>query len=521
MDAILDPAKVEAFSSYADHHELFDLFENMVKSVLVEMPQDPLQHMIDHLKQPTLPAIVICGPPRSCVNNLAQKVAAHLNTVHISVNALLVSAIERQTSLGQQARPFMEKGQLVPDQVIHNLVSQRLQEHDVITTGFVLEGYPATKDQAVAFQMKGVFLTSFVWIDCDDNAILDYNAGLVTDPIHKRDYHEVYSPPPNDSEILGRLVHREYNSRESVTKRLHYYRRHIPAVASCFHRAKICKRLKYMDAHGIWGREDQVFHDVINVLGGKRVTRAPRQFRLVIQGLPGSGKSSLAAEIEKKYGFVHVSPKKIILEEVSSKSRGAKALLDYIHCPDETPDDLITHLIIKRLQRSDCVNQGWVLEGYPNTKAQATALKDKGIVPNRLIWLKTTEETCRNRLSKRRQDPLTGRLANLTAPPQDISINLVESWPLHDPVADKEETVLDRIKKRSGLKKELESLYGYRKNVIPKLGTVPVESDGIMQEVDAEGLGEKDSKGRQPAFERVLELVDDILMKPIPVALDA
>ncbi|KAJ3004168.1 UNVERIFIED_CONTAM: Adenylate kinase 8 [Siphonaria sp. JEL0065] len=520
MDSILDPSKIEAFSSYADHHELFDLFESMVKSVLVELPQDPLQHMIDFLKQPTLPAIVICGPPRSCVNRIAQKVAAHLNTVHISVNALLVSAIERQTSLGQQARPFMEKGQLVPDQVIHNLVSQRLQEHDVVTTGFVLEGFPATKDQAVAFQMKGVFLTSFVWIDCDDNAILDYNAGLLTDPIQKRDYHEIYKPPPKDEDIQNRLVRREYNSRESVKKRLHYYRRHVPAVSSCFHRAKIGKKLTYMDNHGIWGREDQVFHDVIDVLGGKRVTRAPRQFKLVIQGLPGSGKSSLAAEIERKYGFVHVSPKKIILEEVSSKSRGAKALLDFIHCPDETPDDLLVDLVIKRLQRSDCVNQGWVLEGFPNTKAQANALKDKGIIPNRLIWLRASEETCYNRLAKRRQDPLTGRLANLILLPKDASITEIESWPLHDPVADKESTVLDRIKKRTGLKKELEGLYGYRKSV-PKVGPASLEIDGIMQEVNAEGIGERDGKGRQPAFEKVLELVDDILMKPVPLTLDS
>ncbi|ORY51253.1 P-loop containing nucleoside triphosphate hydrolase protein [Rhizoclosmatium globosum] len=243
--------------------------------------------------------------------------------------------------------------------------------------------------------MKGVFLTSFVWIDCEDEHILQYNADLLTDPIWKKDYHQIYSPPPNDEEVISRLVHREYNSKESVEKRLHYYRRHIPAVAACFNKAKILKRLKYMDQHGIWGREDQVYHDVVEALGGKKVTRAPRQFKLIIQGLPGSGKSSLAAEIERKYGFVHVSPKKIILEQVSFKTREAKALLDYIHNPEETPDDLMVDLIIKRLLMPDCVNQGWVLEGFPNTKSQAKALADKGIFPNRLLWLRASEETCR------------------------------------------------------------------------------------------------------------------------------
>ncbi|ORY51254.1 hypothetical protein BCR33DRAFT_450753 [Rhizoclosmatium globosum] len=93
------------------------------KSITIEVcrrPVDglrPVRGFTDFLKQPVLPAVVICGPPRSGLNKIAQRVAESQKAVHISINSLLISAIERQTSLGQQARSWMEKGQLVPDQV--------------------------------------------------------------------------------------------------------------------------------------------------------------------------------------------------------------------------------------------------------------------------------------------------------------------------------------------------------------------------------------------------------------------
>ncbi|KAI8617526.1 hypothetical protein BC830DRAFT_1113146 [Chytriomyces sp. MP71] len=542
MDPILDPAKVQAFAAYADHHELFDLFEGMVKSVVVDMPPDPLQHMIDYLKAPQLPAIVVCGPPRSRVHRVAEQLAIPLNAVFISVNSLLVSAIERQTSLGQQARPYMEKGQLVPDQIILNLVLQRLQEPDINSLGFVMEGFPATKEQAIALQTKGIFLSCFVWIECDDEAILQYNSEILTDPVTKRDYHLTYNPPPDHHhDITSRLVQREQNKRDTVARRLAQYRRHAPAVAACFARAGVCRKFKYVDAHGVWGRETDVVAEVLasSALGMRGPTRAPRQFRVVVQGLPGSGRSSVAAEIERKYGFVHVSPKKIVLEEVSAKSKISKTLVDFIHNPDEIPDDLIQELIVKRLQQSDCINQGWVLEGYPNSQEQAKTLKEKGILPNRLIWLKVTEETCQARLALRRQDPLTGHLVNLHASestyPSRATYTIASSWPRRDPIADADETVLNRIKRQAGLRRELETFYGFRRKAMvsapattPGGSTKPAaagacgagpEATGIMQEVDAEGIGERDAKGRHVGLERVLELVDDVLMKPVPVVI--
>jgi adenylate kinase family enzyme len=83
--------------------------------------------------------------------------------------------------MGIQAKPFIERGNLVPDQVMLSLVMQRLQEPDVAARGYVLEGFPRTKEQAMAMQMKGILPTHFgtcfdmrceVWKSLGDTNVL-------------------------------------------------------------------------------------------------------------------------------------------------------------------------------------------------------------------------------------------------------------------------------------------------------------------------------------------------------------
>lgn len=69
---------------------------------------------------------------------------------------LLRVAIDKQTATGLQAKPFVERGHLVPDTIINNLVFARLQEPDVIEKGYVIEGYPRNREQALSMQRKGI-----------------------------------------------------------------------------------------------------------------------------------------------------------------------------------------------------------------------------------------------------------------------------------------------------------------------------------------------------------------------------
>jgi adenylate kinase family enzyme len=78
------------------------------------------------------------------------------DAVHVKVGQLLRVAIDKQTATGLQAKSFVEKGQLVPDVIVNNLVFARLQEPDVLEKGYVLEGYPRNRQQIIAMQQRGI-----------------------------------------------------------------------------------------------------------------------------------------------------------------------------------------------------------------------------------------------------------------------------------------------------------------------------------------------------------------------------
>ena len=84
-----------------------------------------------------------------------------MDAVHIRVGQLIRAAIDRQTATGLQAKTFVERGQLVPDTIISNLVFARLQESDVIDKGYVLDGFPRTREQALSMQRRGILPDHF------------------------------------------------------------------------------------------------------------------------------------------------------------------------------------------------------------------------------------------------------------------------------------------------------------------------------------------------------------------------
>lgn len=71
MNDQIDKSKLEGFASYADQHDIYDLFQSLVHNVLIAKPEDPLSHMIDYLRKPKTPKVVILAPPSSGRTNIA------------------------------------------------------------------------------------------------------------------------------------------------------------------------------------------------------------------------------------------------------------------------------------------------------------------------------------------------------------------------------------------------------------------------------------------------------------------
>lgn len=91
--------------------------------------------------------------------------ARELDVAHIHSGTLLEKAFQKQTSAGVQARAFVEKGQLVPDYLITSMILQQLKDSDVAERGYILDGFPRTKQQALALLQAG-FIPDHVCTSC-------------------------------------------------------------------------------------------------------------------------------------------------------------------------------------------------------------------------------------------------------------------------------------------------------------------------------------------------------------------
>ena len=101
----------------------------------------------------------------------AQFISKHLNIPQISTGDMLRASVASKSDIGLKAKDIMEKGELVPDDLILDLVKDRISESDC-TNGFLFDGFPRTLDQASALKNRGIAIDCVIEIMVDDNEII-------------------------------------------------------------------------------------------------------------------------------------------------------------------------------------------------------------------------------------------------------------------------------------------------------------------------------------------------------------
>ena len=124
--------------------------------------------------------------------------------VHISVGDLLREQVAEGTPAGKKAKGFMDTGNLVPDDVVVDMVVDRLGQADVQRAGWLLDGYPRSASQAEAIEKRDIRPDVFLLVNVPDEVIVERVVGRRTDPETGDIYHLTFSPPP--AEIEDRLV---------------------------------------------------------------------------------------------------------------------------------------------------------------------------------------------------------------------------------------------------------------------------------------------------------------------------
>ncbi|KAI8913478.1 hypothetical protein EDD86DRAFT_245114 [Gorgonomyces haynaldii] len=324
--SLLDDTKLEKFAAYAEKHGLYDLFQDLLSKMIVAMPSDPFQFMIDFLKKPS---------------GVGQKIAKALDAVYVSSGEVLQAAIQKQTSAGVQCKSFVEKGQLVPDVLVTSLV--------------------------VALEF-----------DVSDEFVVQRASDLRFDPVTSKLYHLKDDPPPKNVFIQKRLIKKESDSPQFAQHRLVLYRHELGNVQTFFKQT----HQRFFMKHGIVGNEHLVLPQVLDAVGSFPKSKAPQFFKLLVLGLPGSGREMVAEMIEQKYNRIRVSPRLVLNELQAANDPKASEILAYGDI-ESVPADIMGPLLAKRLQQPDCKERGWVLHGFPNTKEEAQILQQLGIEPSR------------------------------------------------------------------------------------------------------------------------------------------
>jgi adenylate kinase len=222
---------------------------------------------------------------------------------------LLNQEISKQTAAGIQAELYVKNGELVPDQLMTNLVFKALKESEVLENGYILQGYPRTKQQANELLQAGILPDYILDIDLPDHKIIE-NAtnNRVDSPTNATTKSLFYY----DSSI--QIEHPQKTDLEIVKKKLFRYRKDQKTF---IHKFKSGYR-RFNLSQGFAGSEQKLLSDIQEFLGLSIVTKSPRSFRIIVAGFPGSGKSTIADCIGRKYSAVVVSPKSVILQAISA-----------------------------------------------------------------------------------------------------------------------------------------------------------------------------------------------------------
>ncbi len=180
--------------------------------------------------------IVLIAPPGAGKSTQATRLAQEFGIPWISTGELLRAAVRENSSLGQQARSYMEKGEMVPDDVVIALVRDRLQQADC-QQGFILDGFPRTAVQAQALRAAGVGLDYVIELELDEQEAVLRLSGRRVHPASGRVYHVVFQPPKvagKDDETGEDLVQREDDREEAVRTRLRVYRQQTEPVVAFY-----------------------------------------------------------------------------------------------------------------------------------------------------------------------------------------------------------------------------------------------------------------------------------------------
>jgi adenylate kinase len=173
--------------------------------------------------------LVLLGPPGAGKGTQAERLVTDFDLPYYATGDILREAVKDGTELGKEAKDYMERGELVPDELICKVIMERIDQPEA-EDGFLLDGFPRNKQQADilenALEQRGRTLTAVLLIDADDDEVIKRISGRRVCVKNQHVYHVDFDPPKHDDvcdQDGSRLIQRDDDKPETIKKRLEVY----------------------------------------------------------------------------------------------------------------------------------------------------------------------------------------------------------------------------------------------------------------------------------------------------------
>ncbi|XP_058502176.1 adenylate kinase 8-like [Solea solea] len=404
MDETVKPLRIPPkMSVYADKHGIFHLVQSMVSSLVIDRPDDPISYLIGFLQRSSvdIPRIVLLGPPAVGKHTVAKKLSTELGAVHVTMQSLL----QDQSELAEQTHQYTLTQQKIPAEMLVQMVKQRLNKVDCFNGGWVLEGIPKTRLQALSLQEVGVIPEHVVMLNASDDVLRERRKGKLVDPLTGDVYHQTFIWKVDD-DVAQRLEKQQDRSEKQHQAELQHFRCEVTGLMTAYQHV-----LKILNSDQPF---DDVYQEAMAFIHTHRRSRTPR---ILLLGPPGSGKSHQAKLLSQKYKLVDICCGQLLRSIAADDSSLGEKIQPYLGNGQPVPNILVLQVLEHRLSRVDCSCRGWVLHGFPRDLEQARMLQESQQPPNRVFILELTDEVCLERLSQRATDPVSGeRFHTVTRP---------------------------------------------------------------------------------------------------------
>jgi len=193
--------------------------------------------------------IVLLGPPGAGKGTQAKTLSEKLGLPHVSTGDLLRQNVKDKTALGREAKDYMERGLLVPDELVAKMLMQRMDNPDV-KKGFILDGYPRNLNQAQVLdgvlKERNLNIDMVVYLDTSDPVIIQRLGGRLVCSSCGANFH-ISNMPPKKAGVCdkcgGRLYQRTDDKEETVKKRLEVYKKEVSSLIRYYEAEQKLSRL--------------------------------------------------------------------------------------------------------------------------------------------------------------------------------------------------------------------------------------------------------------------------------------